>query len=111
MIGGTEGVKKMQVSSASQLPDNVLGLDGVDVVVWEADKVKVSDFGAPEFQLRALLHWVKAGDWHYSYPTRSGQRNYARGRYHRCITPAGRRRFFPTRDSSSGAKTDWCAST
>jgi hypothetical protein len=61
IIGGTEGAKKMQVGSASQLPDNVLGFDGVDVVVWEADKVKVSDFGAPEFQLRALLTWVKAG--------------------------------------------------
>ena len=38
----------------------MLGLDGVDVIVWEADAVKVSDI-APEFQLQAMLQWVKAG--------------------------------------------------
>lgn len=60
MYGGTEAVKPVLVTQPSALPDNVLGLDGVDVIVWEADAVKVSDI-APEFQLRAMLEWVNAG--------------------------------------------------
>ncbi len=59
MWGGTEAVKPVLVK-ANQLPDDVKGLDGVDLIVWEADQVKVSDVPA-DFQLKAMLEWVKAG--------------------------------------------------
>jgi hypothetical protein len=58
--GGTEGVRMSLLPSANDLPDNVLGLDGVDVIVWEADEIKPSDL-APEFQMKAMLDWVEAG--------------------------------------------------
>ena len=58
--GGTEAIRGVWVNSPSDLPDDVKGFDGVDVVVWEADDVKVSDF-RPEFELKAMLAWVKAG--------------------------------------------------
>ena len=60
-IGGTQPVAFSWVPSPRQLPDNVLGYDGVDVLVWQADEVRVSDFGASEFQLKAILDWVRAG--------------------------------------------------
>jgi hypothetical protein len=60
MYGGTEAVLPVFITSPNALPDRVLGLDGVDVIVWDADAVRVSDV-APEFQLEAMLQWVKAG--------------------------------------------------
>ena len=60
MYGGTEAVRSVQIGGPGQLPDSALGLDGVDVILWEADSVKVSDI-PPEFQLKAMLEWVKAG--------------------------------------------------
>ncbi|HEY4329007.1 MAG TPA: hypothetical protein VGN88_04665, partial [Phycisphaerae bacterium] len=60
MWGGNEAVRSVLVTNPNQLPDNVLGFDGVDTLVWEADDVKVSDI-SPEFQLQAMLDWVKAG--------------------------------------------------
>jgi hypothetical protein len=59
-MGGVEGVRFSVLPNANDLPDNVLGLDGVDAVIWEADWVKPSDV-APEFQMKALLDWVQAG--------------------------------------------------
>lgn len=59
-LGGTEGVRRCVLQSANDLPNNVLGLDGVDTIIWEADAIRVQEF-APEFQLKALLEWVKAG--------------------------------------------------
>ncbi|HVX85653.1 MAG TPA: hypothetical protein VH253_12800 [Phycisphaerae bacterium] len=58
--GGTEAVRMSLLPSANDLPDNVLGLEGVDVIVWEADEIKPSDL-APEFQMKAVLEWVQAG--------------------------------------------------
>jgi hypothetical protein len=58
--GGTEAVRFNWVRSPGQIPDDAKGLDGVDVIVWQADAVKVSDI-APEFQLKAMLEWVKGG--------------------------------------------------
>jgi hypothetical protein len=58
--GGTEAVRYSVLPSANDLPDNVLGLDGVDVVLWEADWIKPSDV-APDFQLKAILDWVESG--------------------------------------------------
>ncbi len=58
--GGTESVRFSWVQKAADLPDNVLGLDGVDTIVWEADQLKVSEI-PPEFQLKAILAWVKSG--------------------------------------------------
>jgi hypothetical protein len=58
--GGTEAVRFNWVRSPGQIPDDAKGLDGVDVIVWQADAVKVSDI-APEFQLKAMLEWVRGG--------------------------------------------------
>ncbi len=59
-MGGVEGVRFSVLPNANDLPDNVLGLDGVDAIIWEADWVKPSDV-APEFQMKAMLDWVQAG--------------------------------------------------
>ena len=58
--GGTESVVSAWAQQPTDLPDNVLGLDGVDTVVWEADHIHPSDL-PPDFQLKALLAWVRAG--------------------------------------------------
>jgi hypothetical protein len=58
--GGTENVVSAWAQQATDLPDNVLGLDGVDMIVWEADHVRPSEL-PPDFQLKALLAWVRAG--------------------------------------------------
>lgn len=58
--GGNELVESIWLQDPSQLPDDVKGLDGVDVVVWQADTIKPSEL-SPDFQLKALLEWVKAG--------------------------------------------------
>ncbi len=58
--GGTEAVESVWVKSADKLPDDVKGLDGVDVIVWQADGVKPFEVPA-EFQLKAMLEWVRAG--------------------------------------------------
>ena len=58
--GGTEGVRFAWIQNPDQMPDDVKGLDGVDVIVWQADAVKPSDL-PPEFQQKAMLEWVKAG--------------------------------------------------
>jgi hypothetical protein len=58
--GGTANVVSAWAQQPTDLPDNVLGYDGVDTVVWEADHVPASDL-PPDFQLKALLAWVRAG--------------------------------------------------
>ncbi len=58
--GGVESLWTAWVNDPAQLPDDVKGFDGVDVIVWEADTVKPSEI-PPEFQLKAMLEWVKAG--------------------------------------------------
>jgi hypothetical protein len=58
--GGNEGIRYALANRPNAFPDNVLGLDGVDVVVWQADEIKPSDL-SPDFQLKALLDWVHAG--------------------------------------------------
>jgi hypothetical protein len=58
--GGTEATWVSFVDRPEGLPDNALGLDGVDTLVWEADKVRVSDLPA-DFQLKAILDWVRSG--------------------------------------------------
>ncbi|HUO07684.1 MAG TPA: hypothetical protein VM008_05260 [Phycisphaerae bacterium] len=58
--GGTEATWVSLVDRAESMPDNALGLDGVDTIVWEAEKVRVSDVPA-EFQLKAMLEWVRSG--------------------------------------------------
>jgi hypothetical protein len=58
--GGTESVVSAWAQQPTDLPDNVLGLDGVDTVIWEADHIHPSDL-PPDFQLKALLAWVRAG--------------------------------------------------
>ena len=59
-FGGTEATWVSFVDRAEGMPDNALGLDGVDTIVWEADKIRVSDLPA-DFQLKALLDWVRSG--------------------------------------------------
>lgn len=58
--GGNETVRFTMATHPNAFPDNVLGLDGVDLVVWQADEIKPSDM-APEFQQKAILDWVHAG--------------------------------------------------
>jgi hypothetical protein len=58
--GGTENIALAQVTQPTNLPDDVKGFDAVDVIVWEADSIKVSDMPA-EFQLKAMLQWVRSG--------------------------------------------------
>ncbi|MGN6370791.1 MAG: hypothetical protein ACTHN5_21260 [Phycisphaerae bacterium] len=58
--GGTEATWVSFVDRADGLPDNALGLDGVDTIFWEADKIRVSDLPA-DFQLKAILDWVRSG--------------------------------------------------
>jgi hypothetical protein len=58
MWGGTEAVHTAMVKGDG-IPDDAKGLDGVDLIVWEADVVKVSDVG--EFQLKAIMDWVRSG--------------------------------------------------
>ncbi len=59
-FGGTEATWTSFIDRPEGLPDNALGLDGVDAIVWEADKIRVSDLPA-DFQLKALLDWVRSG--------------------------------------------------
>ena len=59
-FGGTEATWTSFVDRPEGLPDNALGLDGVDAIVWEADKIRVSDLPA-DFQLKAILDWVRSG--------------------------------------------------
>ncbi|HVT82916.1 MAG TPA: hypothetical protein VHM90_19925 [Phycisphaerae bacterium] len=59
MTGGTEAVRPTLVR-ANGIPDDVKGLDAVDLMVWEADSVKVSELHA-EFELQAILDWVRSG--------------------------------------------------
>lgn len=60
--GGAARVVDTSVTQASELPDQALGLDGVDVIIWQADQsgVRVSEM-PEEFQLKAILDWVRAG--------------------------------------------------
>ncbi len=58
--GGAEGLRFTWLQNGSDLPDRVLGLDGVDVLIWEADHVRVQDVPA-DFQMQAVQEWVKAG--------------------------------------------------
>ncbi len=58
--GGTENVISAWAQQPGDLPDNVLGFDGVDTIVWQADHVHPSDIPA-DFQLKAMLDWVRAG--------------------------------------------------
>jgi|GEM_PF-2364918 len=61
-LGGSEGVRYQWVTNASDLPDRALGLDGVDMIVWQADHVRGTPDQMPtEFQLKAMLEWVKSG--------------------------------------------------
>jgi hypothetical protein len=60
--GGGERVRVSVLSRADMLPDHYLGLEGVDTVVWRADAegLRLGDI-PQEFQMRALLDWVKRG--------------------------------------------------
>ncbi|MEI7766117.1 MAG: hypothetical protein WCJ97_01630 [Phycisphaerae bacterium] len=60
--GGGERVRLNVLNRADMLPDHYLGLEGVDTVVWRADAegLRLGDI-PQEFQLRALLEWVKRG--------------------------------------------------
>lgn len=58
--GGNATTRLTWVPHAADLPDNVLGLDGVDTIIWDAEAVRVSDM-APDFQLKAILDWVRSG--------------------------------------------------
>ncbi len=58
--GGTENVISAWAQQSTDLPDQVLGLDGVDTIIWEADQLHASEL-PPDFQLKAILDWVRAG--------------------------------------------------
>ncbi len=58
--GGTEGLLFSRLSTAGDLPTEAMGLDGVDVIIWEADRLRVNEL-APEFQLKAIQDWTRAG--------------------------------------------------
>ncbi|MEI8196522.1 MAG: hypothetical protein WCI73_11485, partial [Phycisphaerae bacterium] len=60
--GGVATNRVSWVPRAEGLPDQALGLDGVDVLVWQAgqDAVVPSELGE-DLRVRAILEWVKAG--------------------------------------------------
>ncbi len=58
--GGNATVRFTGISRADDFPDDVQGLDGVDVVIWACQNVPVADM-RDEFQLKALLDWVRMG--------------------------------------------------
>ncbi len=61
--GGVSRIVSTSITQATDLPEQALGLDGVDAIVWQADQpgVRVSDFPSEEFQIKAILDWVRAG--------------------------------------------------
>jgi hypothetical protein len=59
-VGGGGTVAKSWIDDVSMFPDQALGLDGVDLVIWEADSIRPSELPG-EFQMTALLDWVQAG--------------------------------------------------
>lgn len=60
--GGVAHVVDSSITQATELPDQALGLDGVDAIVWQADQPGVRVSETPEdFQLKAVLDWVRAG--------------------------------------------------
>lgn len=60
--GGVATNRVSWVPRAEGLPDQALGLDGVDLLVWQAgqDAVVPSELGE-DLRVRAILEWVKAG--------------------------------------------------
>jgi len=58
--GGNATVRFTGIRRAEDFPDDVQGLDGVDTVIWACQDVPVGDM-RDEFQLKALLDWVRLG--------------------------------------------------
>jgi hypothetical protein len=58
--GGNATVRFTGIGRADDFPDDVQGLDGVDVIIWSTQNVPVGDM-RDEFQLKALLDWVRMG--------------------------------------------------
>ena len=58
--GGNARTHVQQITQADQLPDQAIGLEGVDTIVWNTNDVPPTQMAA-EFQRKALLEWVRAG--------------------------------------------------